>query len=95
MGEALHHAPLVYKMLLIYLHGFPAATTLGEMSCTTTLPEPMTEFFPMVTPYAVGAYIAFLDADDWIDTNGYMEMVSALENSGSDIAVCNVYTESD
>lgn len=42
---------------------------------------------------AVGAYIAFLDADDWIDTNGYMEMVSALENSGSDIAVCNVYTE--
>ena len=34
---------------------------------------------------AVGAYVAFLDADDWIDTNGYMEMVSALENSSSDV----------
>lgn len=43
---------------------------------------------------AVEEYIAFLDADDWMDTNGYMEMVSALEhNSSSDIAVCNVYTE--
>ena len=28
-----------------------------------------------------------------MDTNGYMEMMSALEDSSSDIAVCNVYTE--
>ena len=42
---------------------------------------------------AVGVYVAFLDADDWMDTNGYMEMMSALEDSSSDIAVCNVYTE--
>ena len=43
--------------------------------------------------HASGKYIAFLDADDWMDTNGYMEMVSALEHSSSDIAVCDVYTE--
>lgn len=43
--------------------------------------------------YALGKYIAFLDADDWMDANGYIEMVSALEESDSDIAVCDVYTE--
>lgn len=43
--------------------------------------------------HASGKYIAFLDADDWIDTNCYMEMISALEYSNSDIAVCDVYTE--
>ena len=31
-------------------HGFPTATTLSGISFTTTLPAPITEFFPIVTP---------------------------------------------
>ena len=42
---------------------------------------------------ANGEYIAFLDADDWMDTNGYLNMTTALDLSGSDIGVCNVRTE--
>lgn len=40
-----------------------------------------------------GEYIAFLDVDDWMDIDGYLEITSALDESGSDIGVCNIYTE--
>lgn len=43
--------------------------------------------------HATGEYIAFLDADDWMDTNGYLEMTTALDSSGSNIGVCNIQTE--
>lgn len=42
---------------------------------------------------ATGKYIAFLDADDWVDTNAYLEMVTALEETGADIAICGIRTE--
>ena len=35
---------------LTTLHGFPAATTISGMSRFTTLPAPITEPFPIVTP---------------------------------------------
>lgn len=38
-------------------------------------------------------YVAFLDVDDWMDMDGYLEMTSALDISGSDIGICNIYTE--
>lgn len=43
--------------------------------------------------HACGKYIAFLDADDWIDTNAYMKMTSILETVHTDIAVCGIMTE--
>lgn len=38
-------------------------------------------------------YITFLDADDWVDTNTYKKMVSVLDETKADIAVCGVKTE--
>ena len=38
-------------------------------------------------------YAAFLDVDDWMDLDGYLEMTSALDTSASDIGICNIYTE--
>lgn len=40
-----------------------------------------------------GEYIAFLDVDDWMDMDGYLEMTNTLDASGSDIGICNIYTE--
>lgn len=43
--------------------------------------------------YANCKYIAFLDADDWIDTNAYLEMINALEQTNADIALSGIRTE--
>ena len=43
--------------------------------------------------YAQGKYIAFLDVDDWLDSNAYLEMIASLDKSTSDIGLCNIYTE--
>ncbi len=37
-----------------------------------------------------GDYISFIDSDDWIEPGMFEDMVSALEKTGSDFAVCNV-----
>ena len=42
---------------------------------------------------AQGEYVAFLDVDDWLDSNAYLEMTAALDKSNSDIGICNIYTE--
>lgn len=39
------------------------------------------------------AFVAFLDADDWIDTNAYLEMVSSMETTGADVSICGIKTE--
>jgi len=43
--------------------------------------------------HARGKYIGFVDSDDWIDTNMYLKMVSLLEDSKADIAICGVMKE--
>lgn len=43
--------------------------------------------------HSQGEYIAFLDVDDWMDLNGYLEMTTALDASAADIGICNIYTE--
>lgn len=40
-----------------------------------------------------GEYVAFLDADDWIDTNAYMIMTKNMDTTLGDIAVCGIKTE--
>lgn len=42
---------------------------------------------------AKSKYIAFLDSDDWMDTNAYLKMVDTLENTSADIALCGIRTE--
>ena len=37
-----------------------------------------------------GEYVAFVDADDWIDVNMYSDMMSALLSTGSDIVHCDL-----
>ena len=37
---------------------------------------------------ATGTYLAFVDGDDWVDTDMYMCMIQELERTQSDIAVC-------
>lgn len=37
---------------------------------------------------ASGTYIAFLDSDDWLDTDCYERMLSALRTFHADVAVC-------
>jgi len=41
---------------------------------------------------ATTEYVAFVDADDWIDTNMYNDMMSALLTTNSDIAQCDFCT---
>ena len=37
---------------------------------------------------ATGTYLAFVDGDDWVDTDMYMCLIQELERTQSDIAVC-------
>ena len=43
-----HH--IVFLIVLITLHGLPTARELSGISFTTTLPAPMTQLSPIVTP---------------------------------------------
>ncbi len=36
-----------------------------------------------------GSYVSFVDSDDWIEKNMYQDMISAIEDTGTDFAVCN------
>ena len=38
---------------------------------------------------ATGEFIAFIDSDDWVDKNLYMELIKSVEKYNADIAVCN------
>ncbi len=38
---------------------------------------------------ATGDFIGFVDSDDWIEPNMYEVLMSALQETGADIAVCN------
>jgi len=38
---------------------------------------------------ALGEYVTFVDSDDWIDKNMYVDMMSALLSTNSDIAQCS------
>ena len=42
---------------------------------------------------AKSKYVAFLDADDWMDTNSYNLMINSLEKTGAEIAICGVRNE--
>ena len=42
---------------------------------------------------ATGDYIGFVDSDDWIDHDMYEALIGALENTGSDVAMCGFYFE--
>ncbi|UYO45317.1 glycosyltransferase [Rhodopseudomonas palustris] len=44
---------------------------------------------------AKGRYISFIDSDDWIDTDFFHSMSSALDRSGAQIAVSGVKREYD
>lgn len=39
---------------------------------------------------ARGRYLAFCDADDWVDPDGYSRLVSRLESTGADFACCGL-----
>ena len=39
--------------------------------------------------HATGNFIGFVDSDDWIEPNMYEVLMSALQETGADIAVCN------
>jgi len=42
---------------------------------------------------ATGEYLAFVDSDDWIESNMYEVLLNALEKYNSDIASCFVYRD--
>ena len=42
---------------------------------------------------ATGDFIGFVDSDDWIEPNMYEILMSALQDTGAEIAVCNRQTE--
>ena len=41
-----------------------------------------------------GAYIGFVDSDDWIEESMYEVLMNDLKTTNSDIAICNHYDES-
>ncbi|MBQ7649507.1 MAG: glycosyltransferase [Victivallales bacterium] len=43
---------------------------------------------------ATGDFIGFVDGDDWIESGMYEAMLSAMLETGADIAVCNYHKES-
>lgn len=42
---------------------------------------------------ATGEYITFVDSDDWIDLDLYMEMINSLKVYNSDIVICGIKNE--
>lgn len=42
---------------------------------------------------SAGDYVAFLDSDDWYDSNYLTKMIDALEGKLADVAVCSMSTE--
>lgn len=42
---------------------------------------------------ASGEYIAFVDSDDWLETDMYERMIEAAEMSGADIVVCGYFID--
>lgn len=40
-----------------------------------------------------GEYVAFLDSDDWYDSNFLAEMVDALEKNHADVSICSILSE--
>lgn len=44
-------------------------------------------------PYARGEYIAFLDSDDYVETNMYKEMYEIVQKENSDMVECNFIWE--
>lgn len=44
---------------------------------------------------AEGEYIGFIDSDDWIDKTMYEEMMSCIEESGADVAICGYVRENE
>ena len=44
-------------------------------------------------PYARGEYIAFLDSDDYVETNMYKEMYEIAQKENSDMVECNFIWE--
>lgn len=43
--------------------------------------------------HAIGEYVAFIDGDDWIDNNFVELMVNKLEETASDLVVCDYVIE--
>ena len=41
--------------------------------------------------HAQGTYVAFLDADDWVDPRTYEKLTSAMKESGASCAACGYY----
>ena len=41
--------------------------------------------------HAQGSYVAFLDADDWLDLQTYEKLTSAMRSSGASCAACGYY----
>lgn len=41
---------------------------------------------------ATGAYIGFVDSDDWIEPNMYERMLAEAESSGADVVMCDATT---
>lgn len=44
-------------------------------------------------PYAKGEYIAFLDSDDYVETNIYKDMYEIAKRDNSDLVECDFYWE--
>ena len=43
--------------------------------------------------YASGKYVAFVDADDYIEPNMLSSLINAAEQAGAEIAICGYYVE--
>lgn len=44
---------------------------------------------------ATGDYITFVDSDDWIDLDLYMEMANSLKINSADVVICGIKNESN
>lgn len=44
---------------------------------------------------AMGKYIGFSGADDWIETNMFANLISTIENENADVAVCDIMKEGE
>ena len=43
----------------------------------------------MAFDLAVGEYVSFIDADDWIETDMYEKMYASVEKHGAEVVICN------
>lgn len=67
------------------------AKTYPNVQCFHTPHQGVSKARNLGLAHAKGAYVLFLDADDWLEPTALATLHRAVEQEGADVAACNFY----